>query len=232
LSSRGGWARRHARRNASLEESRDQSASVFAAILGHLVARIPGARGAALVDQEGETVDYAGSMAPFDTRIAAAHWRIVLNDLSALRTLGSAHWLAVRAAKRTYLAHELTEGYALVLVFARRAGLFGWERAVSCCVTALGREAGWTAMSKRSWYAVEVRSDSRGRPVAFVSEGASHPVEVLGTVVGLRNRERGWRVRLQSSGVEATLVRETGSFWYADEALDRRDRQGSGEESH
>jgi hypothetical protein len=235
LSSRGGKDGRDARRQASREQSRDQSrdqsASVFATILGHLVARVPGARGAALVDLEGETVDYSGSMMPFDMRIAAAHWRIVFADLAALPALGSPQWLAVRAASWTYLVYALTDGYALVLVLARRAGLFGWERAVSCSVGALGREAGWDVLPQRTWHDVEVRCDARGRPSAILGEGAARPVEVLGTVVGLRKRERGWRVRLQS-GVEATLVREAGSVWYADEPLDRRAGTAGPEESH
>ena len=39
---------------------RDQVPSTFTAILERLVAAIPGAHAAALVDYEGETVDYAG----------------------------------------------------------------------------------------------------------------------------------------------------------------------------
>jgi hypothetical protein len=39
-------------------------------------------------------------------------------------------------------------------------------------------------------------------------------VEVLGALV----TERGFRVRLDT-GVELTIVREAGGFWYADDAL-------------
>ena len=198
---------------------RDQPASSFAAILGQLLERTPGARAAVLVDFEGETVDYAGSMAPFDLRIAAAHFRIVLDAAAGLRQLGTLRSLAVRAAKRTYLAYELGDGYALVLVLARRAGLFGWERAVSDAATALAREAGWKSTPKRSWHAVDVDCDARGRPMAIILDrGTTETLEILGTVIGLRSREHGWRVRLRS-GVETTLVREIGGVWYCDEPL-------------
>jgi hypothetical protein len=45
------------------------------------------------------------------------------------------------------------------------------------------------------------------------------PLEILGSLAGgLAKRERGWRVRVDS-GVEATLVREPGGAWYADEPI-------------
>src|ERR1700730_10328586 len=62
---------------------RDQEASTFAAILNDLVVRLPGAFAAALVDGEGETVDYGGKVDPFDAKINAAHWRLVLAELSS-----------------------------------------------------------------------------------------------------------------------------------------------------
>ena len=48
---------------------------------------------------------------------------------------------------------------------------------------------------------------------------AGHEVEVLGAVMGLPERERGFRVRL-ATGKEITLVREAGHHWYADERID------------
>ena len=41
------------------------------------------ALGAALVDVQGETVDFAGTLDPFDIKIAAAEWRIVLDLVHA-----------------------------------------------------------------------------------------------------------------------------------------------------
>jgi hypothetical protein len=70
---------------------------------------------------------------------------------------------------------------------------------------------------------VSVFCDERDRPAALEIGDRARSVEVLGTVVGLASRERGWRVRLDT-GVEVTLVREPGGFWYADEAPEARER--------
>jgi len=206
--------------------ARDQHESAFAAILSDLVARVPGARAAAFVDRQGETVDYAGRIAPFDVRLAAAHWRIVLDDINRQGSLRSTRWLALRAGRASYILQELPNDYALVVVLTRAAGFSGWRRAVSACVQALGQEAGWTSTGQ-SWFPVQVIADQRRRPsTLFSAPGARpRPIEVLGAVAGgLARRERGWRVRFDT-GVEATLVREPGGLWYSDEPLETRDRE-------
>jgi hypothetical protein len=213
---------------------RDQHASAFASILGTMVSRVPGARAAALVDCLGETVDYAGAANPFDLRLAAAHWRIVLDEANRQRSFRALKWFAVRAARRSYLIYALPDGYALVVALSRAAGFVGWERALSMCVRALGEEAGWRWVSAPStaWFPIDVLSDARRRPCSIRIEGRVHPVEILGTLArhghgevgaepsGTASRERGWRVRLDT-GIETTLVREPGGSWYADERIDR-----------
>src|SRR5690606_6550743 len=59
---------------------RDQALSTFAATLGRLCDVLP-AQAAALVDGEGETVDYAGRLIPYETRVAAAEWQLVAAGL-------------------------------------------------------------------------------------------------------------------------------------------------------
>lgn len=225
-------ATRTSRRTAKAK--RDQHESAFASILGALVARVPGARAAALVDCLGETVDYAGGATPFDLRLAAAHWRIVLDEADGQRSFRGLKWFAVRAARRSYLVYALPDGYALVIALSRAAGFVGWQRAVSMCVRALGEEAGlsWMGAPSTAWFPIDVLSDGRRRPCSVRIAGRVHPVEILGTLarhghgeVGAgpgdpARRERGWRVRLDT-GVETTLVREPGGAWYADEPIDR-----------
>ena len=64
-----------------------------------------------------------------------------------------------------------------------------------------------------SWFDVSVVTDHRGRPTHL---GAGEiAVEVLGAVMGLSVRERGFRVRT-ADGSELTLVREPEQCWYAD----------------
>jgi hypothetical protein len=217
-------SRRRSRRGAA---ARDQQESAFAEILLDLIQRVPGARTAALVDRQGETVDYAGLAPPFETRLAAAHWRIVLDTVREQRALATMHSLVVRAARASFIVQALPEGYALVLALARGAGFRGWQRAVPACAGRLRAEAGWLAVRPAAWFAVDVACDERGRPRALRGEPsrradgtagtAETTLEVLGRLsTDLSPHERAWRVRL-SSGTEAMLVCESGAFWYTDE---------------
>jgi predicted regulator of Ras-like GTPase activity (Roadblock/LC7/MglB family) len=199
---------------------RDQPASAFTFILSDLVARVPGASAAALVDAEGETVDYAGRGDPFEMRVAAAHWRIVLDASRTQPSLTTTRSLAVRAVRRSFVIQSLPDGYALVLLLSGGGGGFwGSRRAIVACAGMLAQEAGWGRDSGASWCALEVISDERNRPSRIRVGGITRRVEVLGRLAsGLGSRERGWRVRLDN-GVEVTLVREPGGFWYTDEPI-------------
>ncbi len=197
---------------------RDQHESAFGSILTELVGRLPGALAAALVDLHGETVDYAGTD-PYAVRLAAAHWRIVLNDTGSQPSLAMPRWITVRATRASYAIHTLPEGYALVLVLSRGAGVPGPRRAIGACMRLLAAEAGWALGGAADWYPVDVASDARRRPQAILLEAGPRSLDVLGAVAsGLAHRDRGWRVRTDN-GVEATLVREPGGFWYVDEPL-------------
>jgi hypothetical protein len=219
-------AARKVRRSTS-PPPREQHESAFTRILSDLVSRLPGARAAALVDHEGETVDYAGVSEPYAVKIAAAHWRIVLDETrgetSARPFFAETTYIGLRASRASYRVHTLPEGYALVVLFARAAGFGGWQRAVAACCNDLGREAAWGGRvpAAQRWYGVRVQSDPRRRPIALdgPGEGAnrSRSLEILGSVAsGMAGRERGWRVRVEG-GLEATLVREPGDHWYVDD---------------
>jgi hypothetical protein len=206
---------------------RDQRESAFAGILADLVARVPGALAAAMVDMQGETVDYAGRAAPFALRVTAAHLQIVLFEAHKQRSLSALRWCSVRTARRGYLIWALPEAYALVVVFARAAGFAGWHRAVAACARALAREASWGPMDAwcEPWFSVEVIADGRQRPQLVRVGGRTRPLEIVGAVVPAGPGEaagagaRGWRVRLDT-GAETTLVRERGGAWYAADALE------------
>lgn len=194
-------------------------ASPFARILGELVARIPGAYAAALVDALGETVDYAAGRAdPFDVKVAAAHLRIVIDEVSR-SPLGPPTSLVVRGTEASFLVRSLPDGYAVVVLLRKRAGFASTSRALTVCERRLHAEANWPPVQRGSWYPVYVRAEAGARPKFVGAAGArGEPVEILGAVVGLPRGERGFRVRL-ASGVELTLVREPGGFWYADEPV-------------
>jgi hypothetical protein len=221
--------------------ARDTEASCFAKILDDLIARIPGAYGAVLVDMEGEAVDYTytGHVKPFDLKLAGAHWQIVLAELSTFssdRALGTARDLVVRGARRSFIMRVLPESYALIVLLRRRAGFSAIHRAFSVCERALAHEARWDLPEPKrqptvgvptaahagaqDWFAVEIRTNRLKRPVRLKIEGKSgpqeHDIEVIGSVMGMVPRELGFRVRT-TTGLEFTLIREPGGYWYADE---------------
>jgi hypothetical protein len=211
-------ASRSPRTHAPAHQRDQQEESAFAAILSGLVARVPGARAAALVDRGGETVDYAGRGDPFDMRVAAAHFRLVLDDARAQGSLADARSFVIRAASASYVLRSLPDGYALVLCLSRGAGFRGLTRAIPAFTQQLAREAGWVERPA-PWHAVEVLPDDRGSPHAIRTIKLDEPVEVLGRFRALvPEHGRAWRVRLRS-GIELTLVRESGGFWYSDELI-------------
>ena len=73
------------------------------------------------------------------------------------------------------------------------------------------------------WFEVDVETASKrsSRPVKLRVASTWEPVEVMGSMVGLKRTERGFRVRL-SSGAEMLLVRERMGRWFADERVDDR----------
>jgi len=211
------------RRSRASALPRDTDITAFTALLAELLGRIPGARGAALVDRDGESIDYAGNLSPFDVKIAAAHWQIILAELAAVPILRAPRQLVVRAEKKSFLLRALSDGYSVVIVLATRAGFAPSTRGFSVFERALLREAGiGRPQTGPAWSPVDVEYDARGRPRTLSTRNDAEPqaLEVLGAVMGLDRGERGFRVRL-ASGVETTVVREPGGAWYADELIER-----------
>lgn len=196
---------------------RDQAASPFTSILERLVVSTPGARGAALVDFEGETVDYAGHIDPFELKVAAATWQIVLYELEATAFAGPTQ-VTVRARRSSYVLRRVNHEYAIVLILHARAAFAVSERALVEAEAALAHEAGLPRKNRHTWFGVTVRVAAEHRPVELCIAGTWEPIEVMGAVVGLRARERGYRVRLLS-GAELMLIRERSGQWFSDEPI-------------
>jgi hypothetical protein len=216
---RAGDARDRGGRRRRPAPPRDQAPSPFTAILERLVMATPSARGAALVDFEGETVDYAGHLEPFELKVAAATWQIAVSEVGAT-SFATFTQIVVRAARSSFVVRRVTDQYALVLVLHARAAFAVSTRALSEAETALSTEAGWSRKNRPSWFTVSVRTEmsAEHRPASMLIADAWHPVEVMGSLVGLNERERGYRVRLPS-GAELMLIRERNGVWFCDEAL-------------
>lgn len=199
---------------------RDQAPSSFAPTLGRLCSSA-GVVGAALVDSDGEAVDYAGRVAPFDIRVAAAEWRIILTRLGRCR---QSPWrdtrqLMVRGVNKSFGAVLLPEGYALVLQLLPRCFRVS-PRALSEAVREICENAGLGTPllhASAQWTRVQVNESEERRPRSVWVNRKWLPVEVLGRLVGpeLMPNELGYRVRLLG-GEEITLVREPLAQWFAD----------------
>ncbi|HSC85818.1 MAG TPA: hypothetical protein VLC09_01045 [Polyangiaceae bacterium] len=210
---------------------RDQALSPFTPVLAEL-CRASGACSAALVDQEGETVDYAGRGDPFEIRVLAAELRLLLQHTKPTVHFSRTSSLMIRARRGSFFILSLPEGYALVVRLGRRAAGIS-ERCLSIAVRELCEEAGFSSpRSRRSdlppgvepprqWrrVRVEVEEGQTRRPRAVETNAGLASVEVMGRVAGEGSRrEQGFRVRL-TNGEEGTLVRERLGRWYLEEDL-------------
>ena len=202
---------------------RDQEASPFSAILWRLCEGC-GAHAAALVDKEGETVDYAGRISPYEIRVAAAELRLVLafTRTAVVPSFREVDDIRIRTGRRSYAIIGLGDGYAIVLELMRHS-LSLSPRAVLQATRELESEAGIESVLKQGsprWFRVRIRpsrEDAR-RPDAIWLEGAWQSVTVLGRYRShdLARRERGYLARLPS-GAELSLVREPLGYWFADD---------------
>jgi hypothetical protein len=216
-----------ARRRALPE--RDQAASPFALILEQLLDAVPFVRGAVIFDSEGETVDYAGELEPFDMKIAAATLQIVIAELRGCRQLVHTHEISFGTRRAGYVVRVLDESYSLLLI-VRTLGTFAVSKRVLDETEArVLDEAGMPIRRVPEWFRVEVDAAQKGgrprrvRPIAPIgADNLESPwleVDVLGAVVGLGAGEKGFRIRL-TSGAEVTLLRESRRLWFVDERID------------
>lgn len=206
--------------------SRDQAASAFSATLMRL-CDATGALAAALVDSEGETVDYAGRVDPYEIRVVAAECRLLLQQLLGCRFAAWAPtdevW--VRAQRASLAVVALSSGYALVVTLPRHCFRIS-VRALAEAVREICDESGLTAPDRferaERWMRVEVRTDTGDphRPLFLWRAGSWEALALLGRFQPhereCKARELGFRARL-ASGQEFNLVREPLGHWYVDE---------------
>lgn len=198
----------------------------FSPILERLVAQVSGCHAAAFVDDEGEAIDIAGRGTHFDVCVTGAHMRILLDE-ARLAGFGKVRQIAINGIRRSFVARTLLENCALTLILSPRAALAVSSRAIEVASFALEREAGFRTNDENpSWFPVDVfpagrPTRARSVPVRPVSKSQAPPwreFEILGTLVGLKRGERGYRVRLES-GMEMMVVREPLGAWWCDEVL-------------
>lgn len=199
---------------------RMQQDGAFGSILERAVRALPGCIAVAFVDHEGEAVDAVGWAEEFDIKVAGAYLRIMLGEIQTAH-IGETRELLIAATHLSYRIRALPEGYALVFLFERDGAFIPSKRTLDLCIHALSSEAGFELEGKPGWHPVEVRLSGpqpHAKPRCARGDGEWFDVEVLGAVVGLPHRERGFRVRL-NNGHEVTLLREHVGRWWSDASL-------------
>jgi hypothetical protein len=206
--------------SARPKHERDQGKTAFTAILEEFCGRT-GALGVALVDTGGETVDYAGRLAAYDIRIAAAECELLLTVTRACSALSfcDTRQLMLRGARRTYLITRISPEYSLVILLPRGAFNVS-QRALAQCAHKVTMEAGFAPPSggrRRQWVTLEVKTaphDAR-RPTQVLLNDEWLEVEILGRLAAheLSRGDVAYRARLRN-GAELTVVREPFGRWY------------------
>jgi hypothetical protein len=139
---------------------RDQAESPFNVILEEFLDVVRFARGAAIVDFEGETVDYAGTVDPFELRVAAATFGLVLADLRSCKNLKHAERIAVRLGNAGYIMCVLDESYSLMIVLRTLGTFLVSHRLLAEFKSRILLEAGLPA-SRSHWQRVEVEPNEK-----------------------------------------------------------------------
>jgi hypothetical protein len=199
--------------------TRTAERSPFSVVLERLVHQVPGCLSASFVDQEGEAVDVAGYGTEFQAKVVGAYCNVLVSDAAPL---GHLRDLVISARRRSYLIRCLPEGYVLALELARGAAPHVSERALGECTLALASEAGFEVPPRPvRWHAAEVRprGNRKTRPQEIRAKDAWHSLQVLGSIVGVKRGERGYRVRV-ATGAEVTLVREPLGRWWTDDRIE------------
>ncbi|MCC6746582.1 MAG: hypothetical protein IT371_02925 [Deltaproteobacteria bacterium] len=90
----------------------------FSAVLEEMVAALPGTRGAAFIDWEGEAVDVSAEARATQARIVGAHWGIIYQQLRAAcerLDLGQVLELHLRCQQEQVFLRRISSDYYLVL---------------------------------------------------------------------------------------------------------------------
>lgn len=215
-------SRRHARRR-SARSLDHQDASPFAGLLEDLLDAMPYLRGGAIVDFEGETVDFAGEVDTFELRVAAATMQLMLSELRQNAHFEELLEVRISTGRQGYVVRALDASYSLVLIPRPLATFVLSERVLLEVEHRILLEAGLSPRAPLDWFRAEVRLDGRRRPTKIRAASslldfeppAWLDVEVLGAVVEQAAAPRVFRIRLES-GAELTLLREGRGLWFVD----------------
>ena len=215
-------------RSWAKEAPRVQGESAFTPILRRLLHRTTGVIAVCFVDGEGECVDYASTLPPFEIKVTGAQLLVTVEETAErLRAVGSGQtwWVHVQGPERELACRRVSEDYLLVVVTKPRAMTRRLMGGIEQAVAELRREACidaplWETVTGS--VSVEVRRAIGWpyAPAAYVDERGERIAidDVLGrwTEGTGRKSKVAFRVRTEG-GEELTLVHHR--------AADRWERQ-------
>jgi hypothetical protein len=187
--------------------ARGLDATGFTEPLESLVTELPEALSATFIDDEGEAVDLAARVDPFEARVAGAVLALPLHLARAFARkagLGEVLGLWVVGAHRAALTAFVGDGLDLVLVVEGTGGRERVREALAETAATLRYEAGLAGDAPA--FAVESRRLSSGsdRPVAVTERGVRREVR---EVLGVRYEEAVTHVLVRTDGPRELLLR-------------------------
>ncbi len=212
---------------------RDQEATGFTLLLNALMEALPEALCAVFIDPEGESVDYAGRINPYDARVTGAEFAVILATCREGATRGGmGHALELRAegGSKSVLVRMVSEGYDLVVLLATPSIALKAVDKTHQCAMALLRESGLPAPpsfaklksgeGRHSSVAMAAVIPGKIPGIAGLCSNPDEPLilmdkhgaKIVAAVVGVApgDLERRMLVRLED-GEEALIVFDAGS---------------------
>jgi hypothetical protein len=149
----------------------------------------PAVLAAVFVDRDGECIDYASSLDPYEAQVIGAQLSQITLDLS--RQVpgwggGALVLWVLEAASREFVVRRVSDEHAVVTGLERGGVNARLLRSMGALAEALRREAALTAADWEPWgdgFMVELRRSAGGwgyAPSAMGPASAQRPVEVLG----------------------------------------------------
>jgi predicted regulator of Ras-like GTPase activity (Roadblock/LC7/MglB family) len=196
--------------------ARELDVTGFTEPLEALVHELPEAVSATFIDEEGEAVDLATRVEPFEARVAGALLALPLHVARRFaRRVGSGEvrglWLI--GETRSALTARVGEGLDLVLVIEGTVARGRVCEALAEAAASLRFEAG-LAGGEAERFAVEavVMSSGSVRPVAVIERGVRHEVR---EVLGVLQEDTSLHVLVRTEGQREMLLQydaETGRW--------------------
>jgi predicted regulator of Ras-like GTPase activity (Roadblock/LC7/MglB family) len=154
----------HAMTDPRKEAPRDQVESAFTGVLRRLRDSAPSVLSAAFVDTEGECIDYASALDPYEAKVNAAHMLMLMHALRATREkvrAGEPIVLEIAAETRDAWVQTVGDDYVLVLLLEPGFDRVELKQAVAMACNEFRTEVGIAAPP---WESVGQHLSVRVRP--------------------------------------------------------------------